>query len=90
MYVLEVGGILINEVAPRQHNSCHGTIDGYAESQYDLLIDAITDEKLQTPQRSKDFVMVNLLGNDLHKVDGEDGSSIDDLHVHKYGKEPKK
>jgi len=43
MFVLEDGSILVNELAPRPHNSGHGTIESYNFSQYNILIKAILD-----------------------------------------------
>jgi len=54
--------VVINELAPRPHNSGHLTIDGYNVSQFEQHIRAITGLPLITPQRIAPSVMVNLLG----------------------------
>jgi 5-(carboxyamino)imidazole ribonucleotide synthase len=46
MFVTKDGEILVNELAPRPHNSAHGTIESYNISQYQALIMAILDEDL--------------------------------------------
>jgi len=54
--------VVINELAPRPHNSGHLTIDGYNVSQFEQHIRAITGLPLIEPQRIAPSVMVNLLG----------------------------
>lgn len=54
--------VVINELAPRPHNSGHLTIDGYNVSQFEQHIRAITGLPLIVPQRIAPSVMVNLLG----------------------------
>ncbi|MBN2617971.1 MAG: ATP-grasp domain-containing protein, partial [Spirochaetales bacterium] len=91
MFVTEDGSVLLNEVAPRPHNSGHYTIEGCFVSQYEAHIKAITgltvgDVSLRTP-----VVMKNILGS------GKEGKTIvygaDELHqipnvkLHLYGKE---
>lgn len=54
--------IIINELAPRPHNSGHLTIDGYNVSQFEQHVRAITGLPLVKPQLLAPSVMVNLLG----------------------------
>ena len=58
------GNLLVNEVAPRVHNSGHYSLDFLSESQFSLHIKAVTGEPLPSKisQRGKAFAMVNLLG----------------------------
>lgn len=56
-------GLLINEVAPRVHNSCHYSIDAMTMSQFSAHLLAISGSPLpKTQALSKGFAMVNLLG----------------------------
>jgi len=54
--------IVINELAPRPHNSGHLTIDGHNVSQFEQHVRAITGLPLIEPQRVAPSVMINLLG----------------------------
>jgi 5-(carboxyamino)imidazole ribonucleotide synthase len=59
------GSVLINELAPRVHNSGHYSIEALLESQFTLHIKAVLGQKLQSPgliSRTKAFAMYNLLG----------------------------
>jgi len=67
MFVEQDGGLLVNELAPRPHNSGHWTIDACAVSQFEQLIRAIGDLPLGDPQRIADAVMDNLLGDDVRR-----------------------
>lgn len=98
MFVTADGNVLVNEVAPRPHNSGHYTIEACATSQFEQHIRAITglplgDTSLYTPA-----VMVNLLGEDGHRgpavLEGcAEALSLPGVHLHFYGKrytEPKR
>jgi phosphoribosylaminoimidazole carboxylase (NCAIR synthetase) len=61
MFVLNNSDILINELAPRPHNSGHPTIESYNQSQYDILIKAILDEPFGKLELRKSTTMHNLL-----------------------------
>ncbi len=85
------GKILINEVAPRPHNSGHHTIDACVTSQLKQLLRAILDLPLGSTALTSASVMLNLLG-EL----GEDGAvyyegfeecmAIEGVKIHLYGK----
>lgn len=62
MFVLESGEVLVNELAPRPHNSGHWSMDGCIHSQFNLHIRAITGMPLLTPHRHSNVVMQNLVG----------------------------
>ena len=62
MFVTRDGRLLVNELAPRPHNSGHWTIDACAISQFELLVRAICGLPLRDPGRFADAVMDNLLG----------------------------
>ena len=68
LFLDQAGNILINEVAPRPHNSGHQTIDGNFTSQFEQHVRAILDLPLgDTSLRSGAAVMVNLLGEPGHQ-----------------------
>ena len=62
MFVLADGSVLVNELAPRPHNSGHWTIDACPVSQFDLHIRAIAGLPLPPARRHMDAVMKNLIG----------------------------
>jgi 5-(carboxyamino)imidazole ribonucleotide synthase len=84
MFVLRDGNILVNEIAPRVHNSGHWTIDGASVSQFEQHIRAIAGWPLGKPVRHSRVEMINLLGaevEDYRKWLGVPGAA-----VHLYGK----
>jgi 5-(carboxyamino)imidazole ribonucleotide synthase len=64
MFVTATGGLLINEIAPRPHNSGHWTIDACPVSQFEMHIRAIAGLPLPAATRHADAVMKNLIGPD--------------------------
>ena len=91
-FLLADGALLVNEMAPRPHNSGHHTIDACRSSQFDLQLRAATGAPLGDSSQNTAAVMVNLLG-DLWSNGEPDWSAVaGDSHVrlHLYGKsEPK-
>jgi 5-(carboxyamino)imidazole ribonucleotide synthase len=80
----EAPRLLVNEIAPRVHNSGHWTIDGCLVSQFENHIRAIAGWPLGDTARHSDAVMTNLIGADVEhwrELAGEDG-----VAVHLYGK----
>ena len=76
--------LLINEIAPRVHNSGHWTIDACLVSQFENHIRAIAGWPLGDTARHSDAVMTNLIGADVERwreLAGEDGVAL-----HLYGK----
>ncbi len=67
-FVLSDGDILINEIAPRPHNSGHYTIDACMTSQFEQHIRAICGLKLGSTTLLTSSVMVNILGQDMRKI----------------------
>jgi len=94
MFYLENGEILVNEIAPRPHNSGHYTIESCETSQFEQHLRAILDMPLgSTKMRVGAAAMVNILGTG----DGEEGladtlrpcqasMTIPGATVHLYGK----
>ncbi len=62
------GGLIVNEIAPRVHNSGHWTQNGCAVDQFEQHIRAITGWPLGDGSRHSDVVMENLIGDDVLKV----------------------
>jgi 5-(carboxyamino)imidazole ribonucleotide synthase len=87
MFVVGQGGgpaVLVNEIAPRVHNSGHWSIDGCSVSQFEQHIRAVAGWPLGKPVRFGRAEMTNLIGtevNDYARWLGEPGVS-----VHLYGK----
>jgi 5-(carboxyamino)imidazole ribonucleotide synthase len=91
MFVTQSGQILVNEVAPRPHNSGHQTIEANATSQYEQHLRAILGLPLGDTHALMPSAMVNLLGEPDHegiaKYQGfEAVIAIPGVHVHLYGK----
>jgi 5-(carboxyamino)imidazole ribonucleotide synthase len=83
MFVVK-DGVLVNEIAPRVHNSGHWTIDGASVSQFEQHIRAVAGLPLGVPIRRGRIEMINLLGdevNDYLRYLAEPGTG-----VHLYGK----
>lgn len=76
-------GLLINELAPRVHNSGHWTQNGASISQFELHLRAILNLPLPTPVVNTPAVMVNLIGTDLNTA----WLSEPLVHLHWYNKE---
>ena len=62
MFLTNDGGLLVNEVAPRVHNSGHWTIEACATSQFEQNIRAVCGLPLGDPTRHSNAVMQNLIG----------------------------
>ncbi len=62
MFVDRAGRVLVNEIAPRPHNSGHWTIDGCPASQFELHVRAVAGLPLPPAMRHADAVMKNLVG----------------------------
>ncbi|MBV6657572.1 MAG: 5-(carboxyamino)imidazole ribonucleotide synthase [Devosiaceae bacterium] len=63
-FVTQSGALLINEIAPRVHNTGHWTLDACLHDQFDNHIRAIAGWPLGAPARHSDASMRNLLGGD--------------------------
>ncbi len=95
MFVTQDDRVLVNEIAPRPHNSGHYTIEGAVTSQFENHIRAITGLPLGSTQLLKPTVMRNLLGEDGHegeaRVEGiTEALSFSNTKVHIYGKKQTK
>ncbi len=90
---LDDGRLVVNEMAPRPHNSGHWTMNGASVSQFELQVRALAGLPLPTPRQHSASVMLNLLG-DLW-FSGEGGPTapawdrvlaLPGTHLHLYGK----
>ena len=76
--------ILVNEIAPRVHNSGHWTLDGASISQFEQHIRAIAGWPLGKPLRHGDVTMTNLIGDEINSY--ADWLDVPGATVHLYGK----
>ena len=77
-------GLIVNEIAPRVHNSGHWTQNGCSVDQFEQHIRAITGWPLGDGARYADVVMENLIGEDMDRV--PDLANTADTALHLYGK----
>ena len=64
MFITDKDQILINELAPRPHNSGHWTMDACRFSQFDNLVSIISHDKVNEPQPYRNCKMVNIIGEE--------------------------
>jgi 5-(carboxyamino)imidazole ribonucleotide synthase len=64
LFVMKDGMLLVNEIAPRVHNSGHWTIDACLVSQFENHIRAVAGWPLGSTERHSDAVMENLIGEE--------------------------
>jgi 5-(carboxyamino)imidazole ribonucleotide synthase len=91
MFVTRAGDVLVNEIAPRPHNSGHQTLEGNITSQYEQHLRAILNLPLGDTSIIQPSAMVNLLGAEgysgVAKYNGlENVLALPGVHVHLYGK----
>jgi 5-(carboxyamino)imidazole ribonucleotide synthase len=92
LFLDKQGNVLVNEIAPRPHNSGHQSIEGNYTSQFMQHLRAILDMSLGNTEIVKPSVMVNLLGEDGFTGDAiydglEDVLAMNGVNVHLYGKQ---
>ncbi len=84
MFVLADGSVVVNEIAPRPHNSGHWTLDAAETSQFEQQVRVCCGLPLGSVNRLHDAVMRNLIGHDVddwHRYLGDGG-----VRLHLYGK----
>ncbi|MCC6510228.1 MAG: 5-(carboxyamino)imidazole ribonucleotide synthase [Pirellulaceae bacterium] len=87
-------GLMVNEMAPRPHNSGHLTIEAFPTSQFEQQLRAICNLPLGRTDRYRPAAMVNLLGDLWFEPDGTRRPDLqwskvfeaNDAHLHLYGK----
>ena len=77
-------GLIVNEIAPRVHNSGHWTQNGCTVDQFEQHIRAVAGWPLGNGGRHADVVMENLIGSDMDRV--PDLAKAADVALHLYGK----
>ena len=91
MFLTKNNELLINELAPRPHNSGHYTMNGCETSQFTQLIKILTKQPLGNTNLSCSSVMINLLGdlwiNNSSKPDFDKLNKSKNIFVHLYGKD---
>lgn len=91
-FVLPNDEIIVNELAPRPHNSGHHTIESSATSQFEQAVRAVTGAPLGSTELLKPAVMLNLLG-DLWRAGEPDWKPFlerSEISLHLYGKKEAK
>jgi 5-(carboxyamino)imidazole ribonucleotide synthase len=92
-FLLDDSSLVVNEIAPRPHNSGHYSIDACDVSQFELQVRTLTGLPLVQPRQHSPAIMLNLLG-DLWFADGGAQASppwdqvmaLPGAHLHLYGK----
>ena len=92
-FVLQDGSMVVNEMAPRPHNSGHYTLDACDQSQFDLQVRTLAGLPLTQPRQHSAAIMLNLLGdvwfdanNTLRLPDWAAVLALPGTHLHLYGK----
>ena len=81
--------LVVNEIAPRPHNSGHYTMDACDESQFDLQVRTLAGLPLQQPRQHSPAIMLNLLGDlwgDGVTPPWDQVLALPGTHLHLYGK----
>lgn len=90
-FIDDSGNILVNEIAPRPHNSGHYSIEGCVTSQFEQLARIITGMPLGSTELRLPCAMFNILGSEAttgkYQISGIDSMmGLIDCHLHLYGK----
>ncbi|MDN3921384.1 5-(carboxyamino)imidazole ribonucleotide synthase [Roseateles violae] len=92
-FLLQDGRLVVNEMAPRPHNSGHYTLDACEVSQFELQVRAMTGLPLRPPRLHSPTVMLNLLGDlwfdaagQLRTPAWDEVLALPGTHLHLYGK----
>ena len=92
LFLSENDELLVNEIAPRPHNSAHHTIEGFYTSQYEQLLRVLLDKPLGATEMIAPCAMVNIVGC----INGEgkyqlkyekELMQLQGVFIHLYGKE---
>ena len=92
-FVLQDGSMVVNEMAPRPHNSGHYTLDACDQSQFDLQVRTLAGLPLTQPRQHSPAIMLNLLGDVWFNNQGvmrlpgwAAVLALPGAHLHLYGK----
>jgi 5-(carboxyamino)imidazole ribonucleotide synthase len=83
-FVTKKNELLVNEIAPRVHNSGHLTMNAHNVSQFENHIRAVCNLKLKKPKRIHKAIMYNILGNDIKKYRSKETATKE--FFYDYGK----
>ena len=90
MFLTSKDTLLVNEIAPRPHNSGHHTIDAFSVSQYEHQVRILTGLPMRQPVMLTKSVLLNVLGNEyLTLMENETLSQVLqslDAKIYSYGK----
>jgi 5-(carboxyamino)imidazole ribonucleotide synthase len=86
MFVTATGHLVVNELAPRPHNSGHYSLDACSISQFEACLRAVCDLPLPQPRLLTPCIMVNLLGKHLQRAKLTDLLAVEGAKLHLYGK----
>ena len=86
LFVTEAGELLVNELAPRPHNSGHYTLDACSISQFEALLRALCGLPITKPHLFSACAMINILGDDIERLDYDLLMKEEGIKVHLYGK----
>jgi 5-(carboxyamino)imidazole ribonucleotide synthase len=88
MFVETSGAVLVNELAPRPHNSGHWTMEGCVTSQFEQHVRAVCGLALGPVELLRPAAMANLLGQIWQngEPDWADALAVPGVHLHLYGK----
>ena len=91
LFLLEDESILVNEIAPRPHNSGHHTIDTFSISQYEQQVRTLCNLPVINPIQHSKSVLLNVLGYEAQKLRVNSGlkkvTQIPTARIYMYGKE---
>ncbi len=83
-FVCNYDTLLVNEIAPRTHNSGHWSIDACAVSQFENHVRCVCGLNVGSSKRHSNAEMYNLIGNDINKIDSH--LTQENACIHLYGK----
>ncbi len=91
LFIDKTGNVLVNETAPRVHNSGHHTIEANYSSQFDMLWRVMLDYPLGNPKHIVPAAMVNLIGSEGHSGEAQyegldEILKMENVFLHLYGK----
>lgn len=92
LFLMKNGDILVNEVAPRPHNSGHHTIECNITSQFEQHLRSILNLPLGSTEMTRFGAMLNILGSQGYTGKAiykgiEESIALSGVHIHLYGKE---
>ena len=84
MFLTETNKLLVNEIAPRVHNSGHWTLDGAVTDQFEQHIRSICDLPLGKPNKHSSIIMKNILGDEILDIRNKLSDPFAKIYI--YGK----